>query len=178
MSDRTVMGIRACIASLEKIIGPVVAQSEDSLAKEQLTLMTRYLDQVTQRLDYARDYTRVELQQYVKMARDIVSASVQYNIACNTLTEVLSAAESGLANPKIRTRELEDASIGLRAIISQITRGIRYATPEFRARIESIVLNQSAVLVDLKRAWCKPQGWESNSPDVPDLEALIARHSA
>jgi len=173
MSDRIINGLGACINSLNQVIGPAVEKTGDSLAREQVALMAKYLEFVTQRLNLSRDRTRYELQQYIFMGVEIQSLFSAKNIEAEILSTHTADAKLCLNNPDATNQELDDASVLLKAEISRITRSLRKVEPELRKLIEQVIHKYSRFIVDIRRAWCKPQNWESDKDAVPELEAIL-----
>src|SRR5690606_8559883 len=124
MGDRSISGLKACIASLDKIIGPVVEKSGDTLAREQLALMSKYLSFLTERLDYSRGRERFELHQYIVMGNEILAILGRANINHQELAASIESAQTSLSKPEAAAEELDRVGVSLRATISFIARGL------------------------------------------------------
>jgi|GEM_PF-2999997 len=173
MSDRIINGLGACINSINQVIGPAVEKTGDSLACEQVALLAKYLEFLTQRINFSRDRTRYELQQYTFMGAEILSLLSANNIEADILSTATADAQLCLDNPNATNQELDEISVLLKAEISRITRSLRKAEPGLRKLIEQVVHRHSRAIVDIRRAWCKPQNWESDKDAVPELEAIL-----
>ncbi|MGD9661874.1 MAG: hypothetical protein AB7U63_11415 [Porticoccaceae bacterium] len=173
MSDRIINGLGACINSINQVVGPAVEKSGDSLAREQIALMAKYLEFLTQRINFSRDRTRYELQQYVFMGAEILSLLSEKNIEADMLSTCTADAQLCLDNLNATNQQLDETSVLLKAEISRITRSLIKVQPELRKLIEQVVHRHSRSIIDIRRAWCKPQNWESDKDAVPELEAIL-----
>lgn len=183
MTDRTVDGMRACISSLDKIIAPAVKASGDSLAMEQVALLSKYLDFLTQRVPHTEERSRRELGIALSLGSEMDELITerlprrpdrQFAEALATLrAEAQGAAR--LLDLAVPPRELEAASGAVRTAISRVVRLLpSLGDTALTAAARTLVVNSARGYVDLQRAWFAPQQWENDASAVPDLDTLLS----
>lgn len=173
MIDRSVNGLRACIASLEKVVHPVVEDAGDSLASEQVALMKKYLSFLASRIDHINARERFELHRYVDMGRAILGVLAVYNISETTLSAAIERADSCLEDCDANLDEFNEAGLCLRAELSSLTRGIKNADIDIRRRVEKVIHEHSKTIIDMRRSWYKPLDWEENPAAIPELARFL-----
>ncbi|MCB1476370.1 MAG: hypothetical protein H6883_04295 [Rhodobiaceae bacterium] len=172
MADRTLDGLRACITSLNTIVGPAVDKSGDTLAREQVALMAKYLDFLVDRLDYAEDRSRFELGAYADMADEIATCLSGGSVSDAELDERRGLARTLLSGGAGKGR-LESASGDLQASISRVVRALGEQDHPLRTQVDRIVIRHSNAVVSLQRAWFAPQAWEAAGVTVPDIDEVL-----
>ncbi|MGJ7506511.1 hypothetical protein [Variovorax sp. GT1P44] len=174
MADRTLNGLRGCMSSLDMTIGPCVAQASDTLAREQVALMTKYLDFVSKRVNLIGDRVRFELRLYLAMGSGAAEAMQRLGSGAPELTRLCGQATALLASAEARQVQLEAVSSALRTELSRIVRGLPEGHPGLRKEVEGIVVACSRPIIGFQRAWFAPQAWESSPDLLPDVEVLLA----
>lgn len=177
MADRTVNGLQACMSSLAMTIGPCAAQADDTLAREQVALMTKYLSFISQRVHLIGDRVRFELCCYLDMAEGAAEARHRHGLDAAALARLCGEARQRLASMGARQVELEAISAALR---TEVSRTVRALPPESRAArqdVEAVVIACSRALIEFQRAWFAPQAWETHTEQLPDVETLLATAS-
>lgn len=174
MADHIDNGLIASI----KALNDVVAQSIDSsnpLAREQLTLVTRYLGFLRQRLPYQFERDRFELDHYVALAKALTGIA-QYGVVAGapSLEAAISDGEAILLSTRPTTAQVRSSIDKLTTAISVLVRCVADAAPDFRRQVERTVTRAAARLFDLQRAWYLPMGFEPDPKLVPTLERALA----
>jgi hypothetical protein len=174
MADHTDNGLIASI----KALTDVVARSVDStnpLAREQLTLVTRYLSFLRQRLPYQFERDRFELDHYLALAKALNGmAQNSATAGAPLLDSAVSAGEAVLLNARPTTAQVRSGIAQLTTAISVLVRCVAAAEPDFRRQVERTVTAASARLFDVQRAWYLPMGFEPDPKLVPTLEQALA----
>lgn len=171
MADRTLDGLRACITSLDRLIAPAVQQAGDQLAAEQVSLISKYLGFLVERLDHTEARSTLELKLYTETAENVLASLSEASQDTGELSRAIGTARAALDGRRPKA-EIESASIAVQAELSHITRGVRGLDPALRRRIEKAIVDGSIKVLDLQRAWVVPQAWESRDK-APDFEAII-----
>lgn len=174
MADRTVNGLRGCMSSLDMTVGPCVEEASDSLAREQVALMTRYLSFVSKRVNLIGDRVRFELRLYLAMGKGAAEAMKRFGNGAPELTRLCAQATTLLSSVEARQVQLEAVSAALRTELSRIVRTLPDGNPVLRKEVEAIVVACSRPLIEFQRSWFAPQAWESNSDRLPDVDVLLA----
>ncbi|MFD4972855.1 hypothetical protein [Streptomyces sp. NPDC058424] len=174
MSDRTTNGLKACISSLDNIVSPSAAASGDALAREQVTLLSKYLKFLVQRVDLTRDRTRFELALYCRQGRRVGEALAEADTPDGQLSALVAEGERLLASAPARTQELESSIARLRMTISRIVRRLGGTDTELRHTVDDAVRETTRGMIDLQRSWFAPQAWEADPESIPALEGLLA----
>jgi hypothetical protein len=174
MADHTLNGLRGCINSLEMTVAPAVAFAGDTLAREQLGLLNKYLGFVSQRVDLIADRVRFELGWYVEMAAGVALALQRFDQACATLLTLSEQGRALLLRAGARQVEMAPVSAQLRTEISRTVRASRDGDIELRRAVEAVVIQCSKPLIEFQRSWFAPQSWESDLDQFPSIETLIA----
>lgn len=172
MADRTLDGLRACVASLKTVVGPAVEASGDKLAREQAALIAKYLSFLIDRLDHAADRSRAELSHHVAMGDAVAALLAAAGLADDGLDAALGQGRDALAQGGAAKAVLETATAQVQAALGRIVRGLGEQAHPLRAPVERAVLHGSRGIVALQRAWFAPQGWEAAGA-APDLETLL-----
>jgi hypothetical protein len=174
MADHIDNGLIASI----KALNDVVAQSIDNsnpLAREQLTLVTRYLGFLRQRLPYQFERDRFELDHYVALAKALTGIAQNSVVAgAPSLETVVNDGEAVLLNSRPTTAQVRSAIDNLTTAISVLVRCVADAAPDLRRQVERTVTKASASLFDLQRAWYLPMGFEPDPKFLPTLEQALA----
>lgn len=174
MADHIDNGLIASI----KALTDVVAQSVDSsnpLAREQLTLVTRYLGFLRQRLPYQFERDRFELDHYLTLAKSLTGLAPNgVTAGAPPLELAVSAGEAVLLSTRATTAQVRSAIDQLTTAISVLVRCVAAAEPDLRRQVERTVTVASARLFDLQRAWYLPMGFEPDPKLVPSLEQALA----
>ena len=173
MADRTLDGLRACITSLNTIVGPAVERAGDTLAREQVALMAKYLGFLTDRLDYAEDRSRFELGAYADMADAVCDCLKGAGIGDDALETRRLRAREILNGGAATKRDVETASGELQAAVSRVVRALGEQNHPIRPEVDRIVIKASIPVVSLQRAWFAPQAWEADAVTVPDIDEVL-----
>lgn len=172
MADRTLDGLRACITSLNTIVGPAVDISGDTLAREQVALMAKYLGFLVERLDYAEERSRFELGAYADMADAVAECLKGGGVSDQDLDGRRSHARALLENGAGKSA-VETASGDLQGAISRVVRALGEQNHPLRPDVDRIVFKHSTAVVSLQRAWFAPQAWEAAGVTVPDIDRML-----
>lgn len=174
MADHTLDMLHSAIRAMEDVVLPTVDRRHP-LALEQATLVTRILQLLAQRLPLAGARQRFELRQATELAEALqapaaeVSPAIAQALAqaAQTGRQLLVSPDSTPAALQAATRELG----GLAAVLVEVANA--HASRTCSAAIEHAVLQASAGVLAMQRAWFLPQGWEPDPSAVPPLERLL-----
>ncbi|MDB5730545.1 MAG: hypothetical protein JWQ03_440, partial [Variovorax sp.] len=159
MADRTVNGLRGCMSSLDMTVGPCAEQASDSLAREQVALLSKYLNFLSKRVNLIGDRVRFELKLYLEMGTRATEAMKRLAHDAPELTKLCGQANALLASAEVRQMQLEGVSAALRTEISRIVRDLPGGDPALRKEVEGFVVASSRPLIEFQRAWFAPQAW-------------------
>lgn len=183
MTDRSIDGLRACISSIDKIIGPAVEAAGDKLAAEQVHLVSKYLSFLAERLPLTGWRSRVELEDAVRQGEQVAAAvgdgdaPVVVEAAAHLRAQVAAARER-LSGAEVAAADLEAGTAAVRTAVSLLVRLAGAEDTASRAEVRRLVVETSRPYVDLQRAWFAPQRWEDDATAVPDLEVIRSERAA
>ena len=170
MADNTYNALRAASRALDEVIIDAIDPNHP-LAQEQARLVSKSLQLVLSRLDYAYDRNRFEMCHYLSLATTLRDDAKLLSPAIAVALDISLNEASRLRDlPGARVPDLQAASKKLAAILTALIRTAAGADTVLRQRVEYTVLQASKALLDAQRAWFLPQGWEPK----PELVTSIA----
>ena len=170
MADNTSNALRAASRALDEVIIDAIDPNHP-LAQEQARLVSKYLQLVLSRLDYAYDRNRFEMCHYLNLATTLHEDAKLLSPAIAAALEVSVDDAKRLRDlPGARVPDLQAGSQKLAAILTALIRTAACAETVLRQRVECTMLQASEALLDAQRAWFLPQGWEPK----PELVTSIA----
>jgi hypothetical protein len=172
MADHTANSMLAAVRSMRDIVIPAL-DPDHPLAREQAGLVVKYLEFWAERVDHLQERNRAELTAYAGMARELLGVAPTISPAVHhELVDALATAD-GLLTPASGAA-VADLRDGVAVLTRAITALVRTAAagphPDARA-VDRIVVEHSAAVTVLQRAWFGPQGWEE-PPPVPLADVL------
>ena len=177
MADNTSNALRAASRALDEVILDAIDPNHP-LAQEQARLVSKYLQLVLSRLDYAYDRNRFEMCHYLNLATTLCEDAKLLSPAIAAALDVSVNDASRLQNlPGARTPDLQAASKKLAAILTALIRTAAGAETVLRQRIEDTILQASKALLDAQRAWFLPQGWESKPELVTSITVAFEQEN-
>jgi hypothetical protein len=171
MPDHTIIALRAAAKSLEEVVSPAV-DSAHPLAGEQLRLISGVLSFVEQRLGHHYARTRYELLHHLELAEALDDDGFPRDIT-EARAAAIGVASTLVAEPCARTEDLETATAGLAAAISALVRAAGAADADTARQVNRVVLAASRQLVDARRAWFLPQGFEADPSALPSIDSVL-----
>lgn len=177
MADHIDNGLISSIKALNDVVAQSI-ESSNPLAREQLTLVTRYLGFLRQRLPYQFERDRFELDHYLALAKTLTGLAQHCVVdGAPSLDAAVSTGEAILKSARSTTAQVRSAIDKLTTAISVLVRCVADAAPDVRRQVERQVTVASARLFDLQRAWYLPMGFEPDPKLVPTLEQALAASS-
>ncbi|KXX59538.1 hypothetical protein [Rhodococcus sp. LB1] len=174
MVNTTKNALTAAVRALDEVVIPAIDPGHP-LALEQARIVSKLIAQLESRLDYYYDRIRFQLHHNVSLGRELVSdaPTVSSEIA-DALASALAEGERLLREAGAKVPDLETATERLAGVISALVRATITADSATRDRIERTVLIASEPILDARRAWVLPQGWEPDPSKVPSIETAFA----
>lgn len=176
MIDLTVNGLRGCVNSIDMTLQPAVLQSGDSLAREQLALLRKYLEFAAHRARLLDGRARFELQHDATLAV-AVAETLRGPDGDASQAKALHAlhveAHVLLADPGVRLALLEELSAQIRSAVSRVVRALPLTGSASRRAVEAAVVAHARPLIRFQRSWYAPQGWESNPEALPSVDSWL-----
>jgi hypothetical protein len=167
--DHTVPALRAAVTAMNEIVIPAVDPAHP-LAREQATIVSGLLAMLAERVPHLHTRAIFEADHFRAVAAAVAEDAAEVSPA---LADEL-AAQAARRDPSATTPAVEEATARLAQCLTALIRTAgRTDTPTAR-RIEATVLDRSGALLDARRAWFLPQGWESDASAVPHLDAALA----
>jgi hypothetical protein len=174
MTDTSKNAIQAMIKSFTDIVTPAVDRS-DPIAVEQLQSAVKYLEFLSERIDYVYDRERFELGHHVAMGEALAEEAEKAapKIAAALAADVEAGAQTyrqlGAGVPQMR-----DRTAALTATIRELVIAAQGTDPDVRRAIERTIVDHSGSRIVLDRAWYCPLGFEHSPGDVPALAVALA----
>ena len=177
MADNTSNALHAASRALDEVILDAIDPNHP-LAQEQARLVSKYLQLVLSRLDYAYDRNRFEMCHYLNLATTLRDDAKLVSPAIAAALEVSVDDASRLQDlPGARVPDLQAASKKLAAILTALIRTAAGAETVLRQRVEYTVLQASKALLDAQRAWFLPQGWEPKPELVTSITVAFEQEN-
>lgn len=177
MIDLTVNGLRGCVNSIDMTLQPAVLQSGDSLAREQLALLRKYLDFSAQRARLLHGRARFELEHDGTLAQAVSEALGGPEGDARQADSLLAMhreARSRLADPAATLACLEELSARIRSAVSRVVRTLPQHQTACRRAVDQAVVAHARPLIRFQRSWYAPQGWESDPQALPSVESWLS----
>jgi hypothetical protein len=172
MPDYSDNSFRAAIKALDDVVAPAVDRT-NPLAVEQLRLVSQFLSFYRSRRPSILAYERAELELYRELSLELHAIvpdahSELRNALLDAATKARSAGDGADANIVASlTSELTE-------LISQLVDALQGAEPRVRREAERMIVERSGAVLELKRAWFSPLGFESVSGADRTLESLLS----
>jgi len=174
MADHSLNALRAAAKAMEEVVLQAIDPSHP-LAREQATLVAKYLRFFEQRLDYAQQRNRFELAHYLALGKDSMDDARAVSPAvAQALGDAVRQAQALVDDAGARPSGLQAAAQELGGVLTALLRTAAAVDAQACGRIESRVLGASRRLLDMQRAWFLPQGWEPDPAAVPPIDKAIA----
>ncbi|HJQ47024.1 MAG TPA: hypothetical protein VJ870_12000 [Amycolatopsis sp.] len=166
--DHTVPALRAAVTAMNEIVIPAV-DPEHPLAREQATIVSGLLAMLAERVLHLHARADFETEHFrdvaVAVADDAAEVSPSLAGELATLVDDRSA---------VTTSALEESAARLAQNLTALVRTAGRSDTSAARRIEATVLDRSGALLDARRAWFLPQGWETDAAAVPALESVLS----
>jgi hypothetical protein len=160
MADHTANAMLAAIRSMREVVMPALDPAHP-LAREQAGLVVKYLEFWAARIDHIGDRNRAELTAYASMGRALLASAQDVSpVLASELGEELDVAQT-----------LRRSVAALTQLVTALVRAANAAGHPAGDRVGRIVIEHSADVALLQRAWFGPQGWEDPVP--PDLQQVL-----
>jgi hypothetical protein len=174
MADHSMNALMAAARAMEEVVLPAVDKGHP-LAMEQAALVAKFLKLFGQRWAHANDRNRFELHHYAQLAAALQTdaAEVSPSIAA-ALQAANTAAEHTLQKPGVGAMELQSAAQAVAGVLTALVRTAQLLGHPASGRIEQRVLEASAELLGMQRAWFLPQGWEPDPAAIRPLNEWFA----
>jgi hypothetical protein len=172
MADYTDNALLASIKALNEVVVPAVDPA-DPLAREQLRLVTGFLEFLRVRVAHLHERRRFELEHQLALGRRLMPDAAASAEVAARLSAAIVQAEAVGADPEASVDALRGATAVLAAATSGLARAVACADPTTRQRVEQTILAHSARWVDMQRAWFLPQGFELHAGELPPLEQAL-----
>ncbi|MCW5653895.1 hypothetical protein [Hydrogenophaga sp.] len=177
MADHSINALMAAARAMEQVVLPAVDKGHP-LAMEQATLVTRFLKLFGQRWLHGHERNRFELGHYADLAEALQADAQQVSPAvAQAMAEAQLAARRSLDSADAATSELQARAQALAGVVTALVRTAQRVAHPARDRIERAVLEASAELLRMQRAWFLPQGWEPDPAAIPTLEGCFAERA-
>lgn len=180
MKNSTQNVLAACMKSTQDVIAPALAESS-SLEQEQAGLLVAQLRFLAERVDLLGESDRFQLAHDVELGErclDVLEEGVleeEWTAWCGRLRRAVQHGRSLLAHGPSGRSEFGEAAGEVRAIVSRVTRHLRALDPVTQEQLRRIVFEAGAALVEFKRSWFAPQGWDPQPETIRPLEEHFAR---
>lgn len=149
--------LQVSLRALQDVVAPALAGAEKH-AVEQLMLAILTIGFVATRLPEARRFYRMELRNWIALARDVAGSD-------HDLSSRVADAEAVLDNPEKDLADFERASRELRDAVTAASSAA--AGSEEGRRIERAILERDAEMLAQSRQWCLPFGFELQPELLP-----------
>ena len=152
--------LQVSLRALQDVVAPALAGAEKH-AVEQLMLAIVTIGFVKTRLPEARRFYRMELRNWIGLARDVASiADTKNNLASRfeAAEAVLSDPEKDLADFELASRELRDAVTAASSDAVGTSHGERF---------DAAILERHSDMLAQSRQWCLPFGFELQPELLP-----------
>lgn len=171
MPDYSDNSFRAAAKALTDVVAPALDKS-NPLAVEQLRLVVQFLEFFAAQRTLLPRYQRAELAWYVETAAALAAETGESDPHLSG--EFRHALEKARALPD--GADLEEVAAATSTLASLMSRAVEAdgtTKDGSRSRTERLIVERSGRLLDLKRAWFLPYGFESAPDRRPNLEALL-----
>lgn len=164
--------LQVALRALREVVGPALSQSEKH-AVEQFQLSLATLEFVRIRLPYARRYHRLELENYLSLAAEILDlVRGDQHALGDRLVANITAGWMELTRPEA---ELEDYVAVTRTLRETIASAVRAAISKpYEQALDLLVIRRQEHFLMHQRAWCVALGADFSPNDLPQLEELLA----
>lgn len=152
--------LQVSLRALQDVVAPALAGAEKH-AVEQLMLAVLTIGFVKTRLPEARRFYRLELRNWIGLARDVAAIAV----AENGLAARVEAAEAILNDPEKDLADFESASRQLRDAVTKASSDA-VGTPHAE-RLDAAILDRHSEMLAQSRQWCLPFGFELQPELLP-----------
>jgi hypothetical protein len=171
MADHTANAMLAAIRSMREVVMPALDPAHP-LAREQAGLVVKYLEFWAARIDHIGDRNRAELTAYASMGRALLASAQDVSpVLASELGEELDVAQTLLSRSASDVEALRRSVAALTQLVTALVRAANAAGHPAGDRVGRIVIEHSADVALLQRAWFGPQGWEDPLP--PDLQQVL-----
>lgn len=173
MSDHSENAFHAAIKALNEVVAPAVDRA-NPLAMEQLRLVTSFLEFHVGAAPQARRLQWLELHHQVQMGRNVadVLAGEHPDVAAS-LRAAVNEGASVLEQTGAPAAHWQEAASRVAAAMSAALTGLSRDGSPVARRVEGLVVEESRHMLDLKRVWFKPYGFEARPERLPALEGVL-----
>jgi hypothetical protein len=152
--------LQVSLRALQDVVVPALAGAEKH-AIEQVMLAMLTIGFVKTRLPEARRFYRLELRNWIALARDVAAITD----AKDDLASAIDAAERVLTDPEKDLADFELANRQLRDAVTAASSDT-VGKPEGE-RIDAAILDKHSELLAQSRQWCLPFGFELQPELLP-----------
>lgn len=173
MSDHSENAFHAAIKALNEVVAPAVDRS-NPLAVEQLRLVTSFLEFHVRSVPQSRRLQWLELHHQVQMVRKVADLlAVEQPDAAAVLRAAADEGARALDRAGAPAAQWQDAASRVAAATSAALGGLSGAGSTLARHVERLVVEESRHMLDLKRTWFKPYGFEARPERLPALEDVL-----
>lgn len=153
--------LQVSLRALQDVVAPALAGAEKH-AVEQLMLAILTVGFVKTRLPEARRFYRMELRNWIGLARDVAAIAD----ADNGLASKVEAAEAVLNDPE---KDLADFELASRELRDAVTTASSDAVGKpLGERIDARIVDRHSDMLAQSRQWCLPFGFELQPELLPE----------
>jgi hypothetical protein len=152
--------LQVSLRALQDVVAPALAGAEKH-AVEQLMLVIVTLGFVKTRLPEARRFYRLELRNWIGLARDVAAISDTKD----GLTSAIESAETVLSDPEMDLVDFERASRQLREVVTAASSDA-VGKPNGES-LDAAILDKHGEMLAQSRQWCLPFGFELQPELLP-----------
>lgn len=173
MSDHSENAFHAAIKALNEVVAPAVDRA-NPLAVEQLRLVTSFLEFHVRAAPQARRLQWLELHHQLRMGRQVADLLAgEQPAAAASLRAALDEGVRLLEQTGAPAVHWQEAASRVAAATSAALAGVSGDGSPLARRVEWQVVEESRHMLDLKRVWFKPYGFEARPERLPALEDVL-----
>lgn len=173
MSDHSENAMHAAIKALAEVVAPSVDKG-NPLAVEQLRLVVTFLEFHVRAMPQSRRLQWMELHLQAELARKVAELLQQQRPALAApLCHALEQGQAALAQPGAPATTWQQAAARLAAAVCAALDSAATASGALARRLDALVVDESRHMLDLKRVWFRPYGFEARPGALPALEDVL-----
>lgn len=166
--------LSACIKSTEEVILPALAKSS-SLEQQQGQTLLGHLRFLQQRVNLLGEEAQFELNEYRELGTEVLAALECHGQDDAALREALGRGRAMAVSASASRESILQITAELKSAVSHITRDLPSRFVEARIEIERFVFASGSRIIDFRRAWFDPQGWDPDRDSLTSLDHLFSR---
>lgn len=173
MSDHSDNAMHAAIKALTEVVAPSVDKG-NPLAVEQLRLVVTFLEFHVRAVPQARRLQWMELHLQAGLARKVAERlQPQQPALAESLRSALEEGEAALARTGAPATLWQGAAARVAGAVCAALDGAAAADGALAGRLDALVVDESRRMLDLKRVWFRPYGFEARPDALPALQDVL-----